>query len=695
MFLFSKDQIYSNPYEQIPDNEDISERDRLEFGHMEINQSTSTSQSPSDYNHQHQQAMNSNSSSSRIKGYLNSSTYNQNRYCTKFILLLIAIPSLVTIIYSRYFAGILLQTTLSKTTTFKPVTHPESPTALWGVVTKPYPTGAFWTNLAVRGGDSPIAVLPYGIKTVDAGIQVSYGATRRSVSQIAISDPFVTDLQISATQGYVSRSIEAYDNVSVTMGYHTQQNGKYKTHLVKGSPYITVVYDGATPVISSSLMRILTVESRVVKNNMGVQYIVTLGNFQKWLVYCSEPVALSWKEDTLTSPQPIKGIIRVAFLPLQTLESSFSILVNYIQRYPTGATMAITHPTATSSLVTFSYSSVGIGSLLMLALTHHVQAMGGPSILTNETRVAQIAYYPVYCSKGRMKAVVGDVWKLIYNMPQIGWNYVLSEAIPLPKLDEIGRNLILDVKTNLPNAPDVYSFGKQLARMARLAVLADSLGIAEARQQAISIVETSILPWLQGLNQNPLLYERTYGGVITTNGFNDPNSDFGNGYYNDHHFHYGYMIYAAAVISRFDAAFYDANRNQLDTIVRDICNPDATDSDFPFARHKDFYDGHSWASGLFPQANGKGQESSSEAANAYYACYLYGLATNNPTLMQFSHTLLSMEVQATQLYWHMSNSDTYDPVFATGRMVGNVGGLDVTASTWFGSQLEFVHGINM
>jgi hypothetical protein len=63
--------------------------------------------------------------------------------------------------------------------------------------------------------------------------------------------------------------------------------------------------------------------------------------------------------------------------------------------------------------------------------------------------------------------------------------------------------------------------------------------------------------------------------------------------------------------------------------------------------------------------------------------------------MQFAHTLLSMEIQASQTYWHMPSSDIYDPVFASGRMVGNIGGLDVTASTWFGAQLEFVHGINM
>ena len=54
-----------------------------------------------------------------------------------------------------------------------------------------------------------------------------------------------------------------------------------------------------------------------------------------------------------------------------------------------------------------------------------------------------------------------------------------------------------------------------------------------------------------------------------------------------------------------------------------------------------------------------------------------------------------MEVQATQFYWHMPNDDIYDSVFAASRMAGNIGALDVTASTWFGSELEYVHGINL
>ena len=62
------------------------------------------------------------------------------------------------------------------------------------------------------------------------------------------------------------------------------------------------------------------------------------------------------------------------------------------------------------------------------------------------------------------------------------------------------------------------------------------------------------------------------------------------------------------------------NHSTISMTCRDICNPDPADPDFPFARHKDFFDGHSWASGLFQQANGKGQESSSEVSLCVCVC---------------------------------------------------------------------------
>lgn len=200
------------------------------------------------------------------------------------------------------------------------------------------------------------------------------------------------------------------------------------------------------------------------------------------------------------------------------------------------------------------------------------------------------------------------------------------------------------------------------------------------------------------MSQDVLLYDRTYGGLVTSFGLGDSSADFGLGWYSDHHFHYGYFINAAATLAKLDYPFFDANRAAFDAFVRDVCNLDASDPDFPVARHKDFFDGHSWASGLFPQGNGKGQESSSESVNAYYGAYLYGLATTNTDLQRFAQLLLSMEIQATQTYWHMSTDDNvmlYDQVFAGHKMLGNMGGLDVTTTTWFGGDIEFVHGINM
>ncbi len=36
-----------------------------------------------------------------------------------------------------------------------------------------------------------------------------------------------------------------------------------------------------------------------------------------------------------------------------------------------------------------------------------------------------------------------------------------------------------------------------------------------------------------------------------------------------------------------------------------------------------------------------------------------------------------------------------DASFAKNRMVGVLGALDVTSQTWFGDNVEYVHGINM
>ena len=141
---------------------------------------------------------------------------------------------------------------------------------------------------------------------------------------------------------------------------------------------------------------------------------------------------------------------------------------------------------------------------------------------------------------------------------------------------------------------------------------------------------------------------------------------------------------------------------------------------FPAARHMNWFDGHSFASGLFPFADGKSQESSSEAVNCYYGAYLWakvrwGHTADGNKIVNFARLLLATELTGAKTYWHMTPSDdtnsrhlltnstvvhswkppaAYNSEFQANYMVGNLGMTDATCTTWFGTENIYVHLIN-
>jgi endo-1,3(4)-beta-glucanase len=88
-----------------------------------------------------------------------------------------------------------------------------------------------------------------------------------------------------------------------------------------------------------------------------------------------------------------------------------------------------------------------------------------------------------------------------------------------------------------------------------------------------------------------LLYDTTWGGIVSAAGLQQSGADFGSGIYNDHHFHYGYLMYAAAALGAKDPEWLKARTPALLDIIRDFANPGVADPYFPFAREMDFYAG--------------------------------------------------------------------------------------------------------
>jgi len=221
--------------------------------------------------------------------------------------------------------------------------------------------------------------------------------------------------------------------------------------------------------------------------------------------------------------------------------------------------------------------------------------------------------------------------------------------------------------------------------------------------------------------KDQLIYDIKFGGIISENGLNGSNKDFGNGRYVKHHFHYGYVLYASAVLGKLNASFVGEYGEWVDSLMYDIAYHSNVDSEniddvfFPFARHTSWYDGHSFADGLFSQTNGKSQDSSSEAVNGYYGAYLWSLvreslgASSQPT--NFLRLLLSMELRGAKTYWHLLPTSTStkketlrrrftlvygnSPNFKNNYMVGNLGMLDVECSSHFSDEIYLVHLKNL
>ena len=198
---------------------------------------------------------------------------------------------------------------------------------------------------------------------------------------------------------------------------------------------------------------------------------------------------------------------------------------------------------------------------------------------------------------------------------------------------------------------------------------------------------------------------------------------------NDHHFHYGYYVYAASEVARQNPTWADEYGDMVDLLVRDYANwerptnggdpsttPTAIDGQtpanaprdaFPFLRNFDAYAGHSWAGGL-GSWNGNNQEASSEAVNAYAAMIRWGEVTGNTELRDAGIFLYTQEVHAVWEYWFDVADDSqpddwgtnvsdaaYAPTSGNFEYATKVRGIGFDRSLWWSPQDPIEHyGIN-
>ncbi len=204
-----------------------------------------------------------------------------------------------------------------------------------------------------------------------------------------------------------------------------------------------------------------------------------------------------------------------------------------------------------------------------------------------------------------------------------------------------------DIEGNQPPTGDVYSVGKLLNRTAALAELADTMGQTELRDRAVAQVRYSLAQSCSSQPGSPLTFafDPRGGGIITLP------VGFGSEHYNDHHFHNGYLLHAAAIVARFDPSFLQQYGDCFRLLARDIASSNRKDPSFPYLRYFDPYGGHSWANGLTSFGDATNQESVSEAMHAWYSLALFGHTAGNKNLENLGIWMYAQESQAARVYW--------------------------------------------
>jgi endoglucanase Acf2 len=290
--------------------------------------------------------------------------------------------------------------------------------------------------------------------------------------------------------------------------------------------------------------------------------------------------------------------------------------------------------------------------------------------------------------RGTMKVGIGKAFAT--RVPLHG----VLPILPPEGLADRGRMVDLlkaEASKPKPGIADTYWEGKHLGTLASLAGCAEAAGAPELRREFVDELKRRLEVWFTATptkDRGVFYYDANWGTLIGS----PPSygSDFP---LNDHHFHYGYFVRAAAEIARLEPEWARRWGPMVNLVIRDIASPDRDDAMFPYLRCFDAYAGHSWASGDANFADGNNQESSSESLNAWYGLMLWGEATGDARLRDLGIFLFNTERTAVEEYWFDVSGENYPadfPHVALGMVWGGKGAF----ATWFSGDIDCIHGIN-
>jgi len=528
------------------------------------------------------------------------------------------------------------------------------------------PTNRWFSGLVFGDEPQPVFPVPLAFAVTDGGF--AFGLPAVEITEQSVLGPYVP--QVGVDVGAASAVVTGYDTASVALDLLDGAGSVLGTvALVEGSPVLR--YTAASDQTAAFTVPFEDDGGPATTEVGGREYVlVGADGAAPALTGDGRALGLAAGDSVAWFPVPddapdgaVATLAEAAATPLTGTSLAFGVADDAV-------TTAITYETGDDG------STAGT---VVVRLPHQRESEGAT------------------CGLGTYATVRGTVD--VCTASTLAWSSPAVEPAGTLDVSGLGEDetaeLAEQVRADaaaLPARPsDTYFGGKALARDANLLTLAEQLGLDDVAAPLREDLAAALREWAEpdgcaDRDARCFVYDPEVRSVVGRT------PSFGSDELNDHHFHYGYLLYAAGVVAADDPALADDLAPVLGLLAADVAAGAGSD-DFPELRAFDAYAGHSWASGYSPFADGNNQESASEAVSAWNGLALWARASGNTALEAQARWLLSAEAASARAYW--TDFDRDDPAVAGfGHSVTSlVWGGKRDWATWFSAEPSAMLGI--
>lgn len=525
-------------------------------------------------------------------------------------------------------------------------------------LSKPVNTNDWWSGLNTFN-EANLYNYPLSLKGTQSGLILSY--TFLGLGAIDSRQPMGPEQPIILSV----TGIANYPTVADYSDWTVKANWTTTTHtfdatIGMGMPFVYCT-KGSADVASVTI----NIGTATIQNEMIlVTNSISSANFA---IYA--PIGSTWIKtgNVYTSSLAGKNYFSAALLPagfdVNTTAASFK---QYAYVFPTNTKVDYTY-NQNSSLVNTTMSVTtdvkeGSGTTVLLGVLPHQWAHLNPS----SPQPGSITYNT---SRGLMKMLASNTFVvtnkfkgILSSLPNAAKYSNTYTPSALKEKTELMKGTAIDTWT------DSYVDGMIMNKIIQVAKIAEQTGDTALRDELINTVRIRLENWLKaesGENAFLFYYSNQWNTLI---GY--PAGYSSDAHLNDHHFHYGYFIGAAAAIEQMQPGWANQWGDMLNLLVKDVANWDRTNLQFPYLRNFNPYAGHSFAAGILDnEPHGNNQESSSEAMNFNANLILWGQLTNNTSIRNLGIYLYTTEETAIEEYYfdvfNRNFSANYSPILSS------------------------------